>query len=331
MARETGRQDGGPAIPGRAPLCLLRFGMHLVFIALLVALAVEPPTTDIPSIAHIFGGRALPTLTLPGASGPALVGVLVPAGGPVRGGLWIRALDRGPAEARRIHGLLAVRGSVNMSDAAQWMVGAALHRVLPTLLPDDASLVLVPRGDTVAVSAAGQAIEVNQPFLSRNTGALASGDALPPPTPTPESPVRECRGTHRMDCGKGCTNTRSDRRNCGSCGMDCGKHACVSGQCGPFCYTDSQCKAYYKGDRGRCLTPLTVLRGTPEPIEACRAGSCGKWKRCDLGTKTCVPLRCRSSGDCPAGGSARCLRSGAQRICVPRGQCVAHFNIPAAP
>lgn len=363
---------------------------------------VHPQTP--PVLKPLMEKQPLTTLLMGESPEPTLIATWVRKNADVPAGLWLRSLNRGPIEAKRMHlfnalvstpkgngcpdggqAVLCFAGStaprsptlmmagpdqlwvlwvvretqehhsftkedrrptertlvrtvltdhlraapITMSDR-QWMQGPAVSRKLEALLPDDVQLEFAIIDGMPTAFMGAQRWALDQREYAWNTGALLDRPVELPPPPPPPPPPKICRGKHKEDCGNGCVDLRRSRRNCGGCGHDCGKYKCSGGVCGPHCYRDRDCRNVFGVKQGRCYTELVQLRGTPMPEPSCDDdGDCGRWMRCNGGS--CVPLKCRTSSDCPKGGRARCLKSGAHKVCIPRGQCVANFLVPQAP
>lgn len=294
---------------------------------LLAALAAEGPSSDCPR----GGGHAVScTVRASVARSP-----MIAAAGPDRLIVaWIRrettrshalsASDRGPTGATQrsvSEEDVAAAVEIHMSDG-QWRQGPARLARLGQTLALDARPSLRVRKDDVSLRVGERSWPLVAAQPSWSGGPLPSRSALPRP-----SAALVCEGG-QVDCGGRCTDLSRDRRNCGACGVSCGDARCDAGRCGPFCYTDAQCKGKVPGfPNARCMSPRVQRRGTPGP--GCEGpGTCGEWGRCVDGV--CQPRPCARVADCPQGDKVRCVRlpGGSERVCVPRGQCVGPWQIP---
>jgi hypothetical protein len=83
------------------------------------------------------------------------------------------------------------------------------------------------------------ATEIVQHVVSHEDADIAevpcASVGFTPPTPSKKSARRSSSGCRRGEkmCGANCTNTSTDRMNCGACGHECtgDKFACNNGQC----------------------------------------------------------------------------------------------------
>ncbi|MBX3069541.1 MAG: hypothetical protein KF883_03435 [Thermomicrobiales bacterium] len=168
-------------------------------------------------------------------------------------------------------------------------------------------------------------------------GECPAPDACTPPTCIAGacSVTSACTGPNAACCGDSCTDTSTDRFNCGSCGVDCTVEIdedgiCCNGVCesGPFCGcdVDGDCDTCETCNQGACL-PIpesTVCQGASGEI--CCTGLTPNC--CDRGD---VPVcladdACCEDGDCPGdcsvcvvsqAGTSECVAAGAETVCRP--------------
>jgi hypothetical protein len=138
-----------------------------------------------------------------------------------------------------------------------------------------------------------------------------------------------CGGTTPNDCGGTCTNTQTDRNNCGGCNMPCPTGAsCSAGSC-DCAGEDLLCPP--SGPNQACVDSITDPNncgacGVSCGGRACEGGLCA----CPPGERRCLPnIACQAPSVNSCGSSCQpCgLLAGATAIeCTAGGECVYACN-----